>query len=206
VGGLTDYVFGYGSLAGELLAGETVAGEPTQAFPGDGAVDRAIALLRRRRRVWGVAADNEHAIPGYKRYLLRSDGSAPRVFVAFLDLVEDPACAVNGVLAPVDADALAGLDRRERNYDRVDVTAAIDSPPDGRIWTYVGSPEGRARLVAGRREDRAVVARAYAESVHAAFRSLSAAEYERFLASSDLDGLPQLDLERVDLPPAEPPL
>lgn len=192
MGGLTDHVFGYGSLAGELLAGA--------------AADATIALLRGRRRVLGVAADNEHAIPGYKRYLLRSDGSAPRVFVAFLDLVEDPSSAVNGVLAPVDADALARLDRRERNYDRVDVTAAIDNPPDGRVWTYVGSPEGRARLEAGRREERVVIARAYAESIHAAFRNLGEAEYERFLASSDLDGVPLLDLERVDLPPAEPPL
>lgn len=194
MGGLNDHVFGYGSLAGELGAGGTAA------------------LLRGWRRAWGVAADNEHAISGYKRYL-RSDGSAPRVLVAFLDLVEDPACAVNGVIAPVDGDALARLDRRERNYDRVDVTAAIeippqaaiDSPPEGRVWTYVGSAEGRARLETGLREQRAVVARAYAESVHAAFRTLGDGEYERFLASSDLDGLPVLDLERVDLPPAEPP-
>ena len=189
MGGLTDYVFGYGSLAGELLAEEP----------------STTVQLRGRRRVWGVAADNEHAIPGYKRYLLRSDGSAPRVFVAFLDLVEDLGSAVNGVLARVDAGMLARLDRRERNYDRVEVTAAIDSPPDGRVWTYVGSREGRARMEAGQREQRVVVARAYAESVHAAFRSLGDGEYERFLASSDLDGVPLLDLERVDLPPAEPP-
>lgn len=187
MGGLTDHVFGYGSLAGELLAGGTVA-----VLPG-------------RRRVWGVAADNEHAIPGYKRYLMGSDGSAPPVFVAFLDLVEDPESAVNGVLAPVDAEALAELDRRERNYDRVEVTTAIESPPAGRVWTYVGSAAGRARLEQGRRKGRVVAARAYAESVHAAFRSLGDGEYERFLASSDLDGLPLLDLERVDLPPAEPP-
>lgn len=200
MGGLTDYVFGYGSLAGELAAGDPAEGVPARAS----AVDRAVALLRGRRRVWGVAADNEHAIPGYKRYLLRSDGSAPRVFVAFLDLLEDPGSAVNGVLAPVDAEALTRLDRRERNYDRIEVTTAIDSPPPGRVWTYVGSAEGRARLETGRREQRLVIALAYAESVHAAFRSLGDGEYERFLASSDLDGLPLLDLQRVDLPPAEP--
>ncbi|HYI98606.1 MAG TPA: gamma-glutamylcyclotransferase family protein [Thermoleophilaceae bacterium] len=182
----SDYVFGYGSLAGELPPGGSVA------------------LLHGYRRVWGVAADNEHAIPGYKRYLLRADGSTPRVFVAFLDLAEDPDGAVNGVLAPADAEALARLDRRERNYDRVEVTPAIDHPPDGRVWTYVGSAEGRARLEAGRRDQRLVVARAYAESVHAAFRRLGDREYRRFLASSDLDGVPLLDFERVDLPPAEP--
>jgi hypothetical protein len=186
VGGLTDHVFAYGSLAGELLDDASVVG------------------LRGRRRVWGVAADNEHAIPGYKRYL-RSDGSTPRIFVAFLDLAEDPECAVNGVLAPVRGDELVALDRRERNYDRVDVTADIDSPPDGRVWTYVGSAAGRARLRQGVAERRVAVPRAYADAVHAAFRRLGAGEYRRFLGSSDLDGMPVEDLRRVDLPPAEPP-
>jgi gamma-glutamylcyclotransferase (GGCT)/AIG2-like uncharacterized protein YtfP len=187
VGRLSDHVFAYGSLAGELLERGAVAG------------------LRGWRRTWGVAADNDHAIPGYKRYLLRADGSAPELFVAFLDVVEDPEHTVNGVVAPVSREELAQLDRRERNYDRVDVTAAIDSPPTGRVWTYVGSAAGRARLAEGVRRGRVALQRDYVESVHGAFRRLGGNEYERFLSSSDLDGLPVLDLERVDLPPAEPP-
>ncbi len=186
--GRLNHVFGYGSLAGELIA-----------------AGGAVTVLRGWRRVWGVAADNEHAIPGYKRYLLRSDGSVPAVFVAFLDLVEAPNGLVNGVVAPVDEAGLAELDRRERNYDRLDVTAAIDSPPEGRVWTYVGSAAGRARLREGLRTGRAAISRDYTESVDAAFRALGDGEHERFLASSDPDGLPLLDLERVDLPPAEPP-
>lgn len=187
MGGLTGHVFAYGSLAAEA----------------GGA--RRPATLRGYRRSWGVAADNARAIPGYKRYLDPGDGEAPAVFVAFLDLVEAPGSAVNGVLVDVDEAALAVLDARERNYDRVDVTAAIDSPPAGRVWTYLGSADGRARLATGLRERRAVVARRYLDSVHAAFRALGEDEYRRFLESSDLDGLPVRDLERVDLPPAEPP-
>lgn len=186
MGGLTEHVFAYGSLAADLLAAGSLA-----RLPG-------------HRRVWGVAADNEHAIPGYKRYLSREDGTAPRVFVAFLDVVEDPGGSVNGVVAPVDEPALAELDRRERNYDRVDVTAAIESEVSGRVWTYVGSRDGRARLAQGLRERRAAISRDYAEAVHSAFRHLGPEQYEAFLASSDLDGLPVLDLRRVDLPPAEP--
>jgi Gamma-glutamyl cyclotransferase, AIG2-like len=190
VGGLTsaEWVFGYASLASELI--------------GSGRV----AVLEGYRRVWGVATDNAHAIPGYKRYLLRSDGSAPDVFVAFLDVIEQESSTVNGVLAPIDDDRLVELDRRERNYDRIDVTAAIDRPPAGRVWTYVGSRPGRERLERGRRLGAAVVARAYADAVDAAFRALGDGEHMRFLASTDLDGLPTLDLERVDLPPAEPPV
>ncbi|MEX2025154.1 MAG: gamma-glutamylcyclotransferase family protein [Thermoleophilaceae bacterium] len=189
---MSDYVFAYGSLAGEI------------ATAGDGRDGPRVATLAGRRRVWGVAADNAEAIPGYKQYLLRSDGSAPQVFVAFLDLADDPGCAVNGMLAPVDGERLAELDLRERNYDRVDVTAAIDKPPPGRVWTYVGSAAGRGRLAAGVRAQRAVVCRDYVESAHAAFLRLGGNEYERFLASSRLDGLPVLDLERVDLPLSEP--
>ncbi len=183
MGGLTDYVFGYGSLARDLLA------------------DVALARLGGYRRGFGVAADNAEEIAGYKRYRLPADGSFPAVHVAFLDIFEDRATTVNGVLAPVDPGTLADLDRRERNYDRIDVTAAIETPPDGRVWAYRGSREGRARLDAGVAAGSAVVQRAYLDHVHAGFRALGAAEHARFLASSDLDGLPLLDLERVDIPP-----
>src|SRR4051794_25328348 len=76
-----QYVFGYGSLAADL--------------PGSHA-----AVLRGRRRGWGVAMDNAVDVPGYKHYRLRRDGSRPRVFVAFLDLFDDPAGATIGVCVP----------------------------------------------------------------------------------------------------------
>jgi dephospho-CoA kinase len=186
VGGLAEYVFGYGSLAGDLAP----AGR--------------VARLDGYRRRWGVAADNAHAIPGYKQYRLRSDGSVPSLFIAFLDLVEAPGQSVNGVMAVVDSGQLAELDRRERNYDRIDVTASIDSAADGRVWTYVGSAAGRERYADGAARDRLAISGGYLESVDRAFRSLGDAEHAAFLSSSDLRGLPVLDLERVDLPPERP--
>lgn len=177
-----DFVFGYGSLARDLLA------------------DVTVARLTGYRRAFGVAADNSEQIAGYKRYRLPQDDSYPAVHVAFLDIFETPGQVVNGVLAPVDPAALADLDRRERNYDRIEVTAAIDSAPPGRVWAYRGSPAGRARLDAGIAAGTAVVQRSYLDHVHAGFQRLGAAEYDRFVASSDLDGLPLLDLERVDIP------
>jgi hypothetical protein len=180
--GLADYVFGYGSLARDLLAHVTVA------------------RLTGYRRAFGVAADNSEEIAGYKRYRLAGDDSYPAIHVAFLDIFEAPGGSVNGVLAPIDPAALADLDRRERNYDRIDVTAAIDSPPDGRVWAYRGSMDGRARLEAGIAAGTAVVQRSYLDHVRAGFRRLGEDEQARFLATSDLDGLPLLDLERVDIP------
>lgn len=186
VGAADDFVFGYGSLARDVLA------EPR------------VARLAGYRRVFGVAADNSEEIPGYKRFRLPADGSFPAVHVAFLDIVEHPATAINGVLLPVGAAALADLDRRERNYDRIDVTAAVESPPAGRVWAYRGSSGGRERLAAGVEAGTAVVQRAYLDHVVAGFRDLGEAEHAHFLATSDLEGLPLLDLERVDLPPEEP--
>lgn len=177
-----DHVFGYAALVPD---------------GGPGLLTR----MRGVRRAWGVATDNTRGIPGYKMYLRRSDGSRPAVFVAFLDLVPAPAGCVNGVCRPVSAAALELLDARERNYDRVEVTASIESAP-GRVWAYVGSTEGRERLRRAREAGTAVISRDYERKVHSGFRALGGAEYESFLASSSLDGLPVWDLERVDIPGA----
>jgi hypothetical protein len=180
-----DFIFGYGSLASDLLA------------------DVEVKRLLGYRRVFGVAADNSEEIAGYKRYRLPGDSVYPDVYVAFLDIVEAPDTVVNGVLARVEPGDLADLDRRERNYDRIDVTAALDNPPDGRVWAYTGSPDGRARLEAGVAAGTAVVQRSYLDHVHDGFRRLGNAEYELFVATTELDSLPLADLERVDLRPDE---
>jgi hypothetical protein len=144
--------------------------------------------------------DNRVDLPGYKFYRDPRDGSRPEVYVAFADLEEAPGCEVNGVCLPVPGEAaLAVLDARERNYQRVDVTGLLPGAP-GRTWAYVGSPAGRARLVRGRAEGRAVVAREYVERVQAGFRALGPAEHAAFVASTDFGGLPLVALERVELP------
>lgn len=186
-----EYVFGYASLVAERRA----------CAPG--------ARLPGHRRVWGVATDNLRAIPGYKMYLSRSDGTRPAVYVAFLDIEADPASAVNGVLREVAGHELELLDSRERNYDRVDVSGQIDvdsSMPFERVWTYRGSAEGRQRLRRGRAEGCAVVSRDYLDKVRAGFARLGPEQERAFAESSSLDGLPVLDLERLDLPPNPPPV
>ena len=171
-----QYVFGYGSLVLE----------------GAGSVE----TLPGHRRVWGVATDNVRHIPGYKMYLSRSNGTRVDVYVAFADLEPDPSSAVRGLVRPVSEAELEELDRRERNYDRIDVTDLIETDFGGPVWTYRGSPEGRARLARGRSEGTAVVSKDYLERVRKGLRALGDGELERFEAQSDL---PVADLERVDL-------
>jgi gamma-glutamyl AIG2-like cyclotransferase len=163
------------------------------------------ARLREHRRVWGVAMDNSVAVPGYKVYEL-PDGSRPAAAVAFLDLerVED-ARAVEGAVLDVGPDALAVLDDRERQYERVDVTALVETcdgaPLDGRVWTYVGRAPGRSRVAAGRAGTaEVVVQRAYLDLVEAAFAALGDDALARYRASTELPPpFPVLELARIDL-------
>lgn len=104
--------------------------------------------------------DNAVTIPGYKVYRA-PDGSQPGVCVAFVDLEPAPGDSVTGVCITAD---LAVLDRRERNYERTEMTGAIAGVA-GRVWAYVGRPDSRERLRRARAEGRAVVAAGYARSV-----------------------------------------
>ena len=171
---VAQFVFGYGSLAAGF-AGRR-------------------ARLHGHRRVWGVAMDNRLDIPGYKSYRRLDDGSRPAVYVAFLDIVEDPGAAIDGVLLAVDESALRGLDERERNYDRIDVTAGV-RPAPGTVWTYRGSEAGRARLRCGLRAGSAVVDAAYLGAVRATFSALGIDDDVR-----PGDDLPTMALRRLDLP------
>jgi gamma-glutamylcyclotransferase (GGCT)/AIG2-like uncharacterized protein YtfP len=140
--------------------------------------------------------DNAVTISGYKCFLA-PDGSRPDVCVAFLDVREDGAGSVNGVCVPVDADTLAALDARERNYRRVDVTAAVE-PAVGTTWAYVGRADSRARYAAAAAAGRLVIASEYAAAVEQGFRSLG--QWEEFAALTADHRPPVRELRRVDLP------
>ena len=88
------FLLAYGSLAADL--------------PGD----RFVRTVRGLRREWGVAMDNRLDLAGYKMYVREGTGERHDGHVAFLDLVEDPGAAFNGLLFEVTADesiAVAGL-------------------------------------------------------------------------------------------------
>jgi hypothetical protein len=175
-------VFGYGSLVAEHARGH-------------------VAILRDHRRGWGVAMDNGRDLPGYKSYRLRSDGSRPPLFVAFLDIEPDPDGAVTGLCVPVDERALRELDRRERNYRRIDVTSSI-AGARGRVWAYGGSEAGRARLRHGRARGRAAVSRDYLDGVLAGIAAIAPDEVAGVRRSPGPAGLVVLDLDRVEIPEA----
>lgn len=177
--GEARFVFGYGSLVAGHEHGH-------------------VARLRGHLRVWGVAMDNRADIPGYKSYRLRSDGSRPAVFVAFVDIEPEPAGVVTGVCMRVADAELRALDERERNYDRIDVTDLVDDAPAGRVFAYRGSQDGRGRLREGVAAGQAVVGHEYLAGVVAGVGAIARDEVAAL--AHRLAGLELLDLERVEIP------
>jgi hypothetical protein len=185
---MTTLIFGYGSLAALPAGGLTRAPSP----------DGFVADLHGYARGWGVAMDNRVDLPGYKRYRTPA-GDRPAVHVCFLDIAPADGASVNGVCLPVDDVQLAGLDDRERNYVRRDVTDRIGGAPGARVWTYVGAAAGRERLARGRRDGDAVIAASYLDGVTAAFAALGADEARVCAPSLDPGGIPVVDLVREDV-------
>lgn len=175
---MRTFVFGYGSLL--LRPG----GIPCH--------------LLGHRRAWNVAMDNRRTIPGYKYYVDRDTGERPPVHVTFLNIYPAAEGRVNGIAFPVTADVLDQLDRRERNYDRIDVTRLLDVDLGGTVWTYLGSDAARERFAAG----TAVVSQAYFDAVRDDFATVGG--LDEFDQSTDRLTVPLRGLTRVDLPPPPP--
>lgn len=184
---MRQFVFGYGSLVAEL------GFVPTRDYRHEGFAAEVSGFARG----WGVAMNNRRDLPGYKFYTA-PDGSRPAVCVAFLDVAEATAGSVNGLCMPVAGPSLAQLDRRERNYARVDVSDRIDAH-GGRVWMYVGTPAARKRLASARAAGRAVIDAAYLRTVVQGFARLGEAELRTCRGSLEPGGLPVQELERHDL-------
>lgn len=180
-------MFGYGSLA--ALSADAVPSRTSRA-------GGFVCDLRGYRRQWGVAMDNRRDLPGYKHY---TDvlGHRPAVFVCFLDIETDPRGSVNGLCVPIDGPQLAALDERERNYDRVDVSEAVDAG-GARVWAYVGARAARLRMRWAVAAHRAVIDARYLETVTDGFAALGAGELERCADSLAPGRLPVVALTRHD--------
>jgi cation transport regulator ChaC len=175
---MTTFVFGYGSLV-----------RRSRGIP---------CHLLGHRRAWNVAMDNRRTIPGYKYYVDPDTGERPPVRVTFLNLYPAAEGRVNGAAFPVSAEELDELDRRERNYDRIDVTELIDADLGGTVWTYLGSEAARERFAAG----AAVVAQDYFDAIRGDFEATGG--LQAFDRSTDPLTVPLRRLARVDVPPPPP--
>ena len=196
------WVFGYGSLVDlerlALFLGRELSAE-----------DVAFGRLRGFRRTWNVATDNRWNRPGYKMYLDPETGERPEVYVTFLNL-RAHGDEVNGVAFRVCERELERIRDRERNYRLTDVTGRWQPEETGpwiagpgrpeRLFTSLGRPEAEERFRQGRRARRAVVRADYRRQVHDAFGRRGRTWWEEFRETTDPPEIPELALERVELP------
>jgi hypothetical protein len=169
------YVFGYASLTSRASMSSTLGHDvnPSHIVP---------AQLSGWRREWNVGSDNE-SHP--EREILNDDGSIFRGVVAVMGVEQGrPEDRCNGAAFVVNTEDLAKLDRRERNYRRVDVTQAISfkgMPHGCVVFTYVPLTKAVERLDRARQDRRPVAVRAqYVEQIEEGFAQLGAGELDDY--------------------------
>jgi cation transport regulator ChaC len=188
------YIFGYGSLVDERELRDYLneigveAGHPKEA------------RLWGYRRAWDVAMDNRENIQGYKYYRDPRSHQRPSCFVTFLNIYPSDASSTNGIAFEVPEKALAELDRRERNYKRIDVTDRFHPQLGGRVWTYIATVDGRARYNTAEHDGSAVIQEEYIAKVERAFQSRGEKFYDQYIKSTDPPTVPRQNLECVKLP------
>jgi dephospho-CoA kinase len=190
---LPRFVFGYGSLV-EQASLEGFLGRSLRA-PGQFMVGR----LHGYRRAWIVSSESAD-LKRRGRHFVDEAGRAVDDAVAALGIYEQPDHWINGALFTVGDADLQLLDRRERNYDRVDVSDRIECGATGpmTVLTYVPKPESVARTLDALRAGRCVVAQPYLDLVEAGFRQLGHGHLDAYHASSDPLPCPTAAIRRVD--------
>jgi dephospho-CoA kinase len=187
------YVFGYGSLVA-MKEEVTLGGRPWPAVPGS---------LRDYRRYWGAAMNNWEATPLEKHFVDPETGEQPRIRVAYLDVDDEPGCAVNGLAIPADARRLAEFDVREVNYLRVDVSADFEPPLPRPVFAYRATEEARERCRRHRADAEVFVSRDYVAAVRRAFAALGPGQLEEYERSTAPLDFPERHLRLIYPPPAD---
>jgi len=134
------WVFGYGSLVSPDSVAATI-GRPVDVEFGF-----AAAVMHGFTRSWNYGSLRQRAT---------WDGPRGRVeggVVVSLGLVPNPRRSTNGAIVRVAADELIELDRRESDYDRVDVTERVENAAEAapaagptRVYTYGSAAVDRYR-------------------------------------------------------------
>lgn len=185
------WVFGYGSLVSPSSLAATLGRE---VHPGAGWAE---ATLHGWGRRWNYGIGHVHGLWADEH------GDEHRVTIVALGIVAAAEERSGGIVVAVDADELARLDRRERHYDRVDVTGSIevrgaDGPGAGEpVMTYVPREEAIGRYRRARDEGRAAVEQRYWDLVDGAFAALGPDRLERYRATTPAPDVPVRPLRRV---------
>ncbi|MEO6651155.1 MAG: gamma-glutamylcyclotransferase family protein [Ilumatobacteraceae bacterium] len=180
------WVFGYGSLVAPESVATTIGRTVT---PGDGF---APATLDDHERRWNYGSLRQ-----------RADWRGPYGHVAggiviSLGVVRAEGEQANGAVVRVTRAELARLDRRESDYDRVDVTrlVRVDGDADvGPIVTYVPRRSAVERYRSARTDGRAAVRHGYVALVERAFADLGEHHLDRYIATTPTPDVPVVEFD-----------
>lgn len=182
------WVFGYGSLVSPTSFATTLG---RGLRPGVDFFEAELAGFGRR---WNYGVMHTEGATIDER------GIEQAWTIVALGLVEVAGETVNGIVGWVDDAELVDLDRRERHYDRVDVTALATvhgvGHVAGEIVTYVPRPEAQRHYEAARDDGRAAVERRYWNLVDDAFAALGADRRARYHATTPAPDVPVVELRR----------
>jgi len=118
------YLFGYGSLINPKSIKRTLGREIK-------AEDLIEALIHDYVRKWQLVD-----------WVMFGENNLGRPIPAiFLDLMRQVGAKTNGILIPISEEELNKMDKRERNYDRVNVSNLIKPNMSEYIYTYFGKKE-----------------------------------------------------------------
>ena len=176
-------LFGYGSLLLKSSMERTLGRQYTR-----GPVP---CRLRGWRRTWSSLFPNErfyYLAGGERRYPTN---------ILYLNISRSEG-TLNGLLYVVNQDDIAGFDRREAVYDRVDVRDDLMDVDvkGGPVWVYVGKPP--FLLTSPAPVDEAAIRRTYLDIVEGGLSTLGAAFREEYLRSTDVPPPANIVDDRID--------
>lgn len=181
----TTWVFGYGSLVSPEAMSRTIT---RVAMPG---VDFFEAELAGYGRRWNYGVMHIDA-----SWELDDGTAVDHGMIVALGLVASADERVNGVIASVTDEELRHLDRRERNYDRVDVTELVTTaaPDVEAIVVYVPRAASIEAYETARDAGTAGIRRTYWDLVDAAFETLGPDQQAQYRTSTPAPDVPIVDV------------
>jgi cation transport regulator ChaC len=186
--GESNFIFAYGSLVNKKDLQSYLGRSPSEIQ----------CNLRDYRRCWNIAMDNQIDLPGYKYYVYKDTGERPKSFITFLNIRPCEGERITGILFQIFDEELRRLDKRERNYRRIDVTNSIDIPVKGKVWTYIGLDEAEKRYQQGFEQGNAIISQDYYKEIVNAYKELGEEAKSNYDNTTDDPEVPILNLEEID--------
>lgn len=179
------WVFGYGSLVSRASFEQTLG----RSIPHGHSHP---AVLHGFGRRWNYAS------PRRRGSWITSEGAVEGGTVVCLGVAAADGETANGSVIAVSDDELAGVDRREADYDRVDVTDLVEidgtTSRRGRVVTYVPRAAAVERFRLARAAGAAAVERRYWDLVVDAFAAFGRSALDRYHATTPVPDVPIADV------------